>query len=195
MHRAESSSDLVLRKGRRSGRRCRRRHRTIAAPASADLGIPASAHGEAGDAPRAAKFYASTHADRQISCDPGSVALRCLIVDDQPGFCDAARELLEGQGLTVVGCATSSDEAVRAARELRPEVALVDIDLGLDSGFELARRLAAEFDGTALRVILVSTHDEREFAKLIESSPAVGFIAKTELSAERIQRLLDRAAG
>ena len=41
-------------------------------------------------------------------------------------------------------------------------------------------------------MILVSTHDEREFARLIESSPAVGFLAKTELSAERIYRLLDR---
>jgi len=42
-------------------------------------------------------------------------------------------------------------------------------------------------------VILISTHDEREFLSLIESSPAVGFLAKTELSAERIHRLLDRA--
>jgi CheY-like chemotaxis protein len=138
-------------------------------------------------------FYASTHADLDISCDPGSVALRCLIIDDQPGFCEAARELLEGQGLTVVGCATSASEAVRSVRELRPEVALVDIDLGADSGFDLARRLADDVDGYSPRVILVSTHDEREFVKLIAASPAIGFIAKTELSAERIYQLLDRA--
>jgi DNA-binding NarL/FixJ family response regulator len=123
------------------------------------------------------------------------VAVRCLIVDDQPGFCEAARELLEGQGLTVVGCATSSAEALRSVRELRPEVALVDIDLGADSGFDLARSLADVADGNSPRVILVSTHDEREFVKLIESSPAIGFLAKTELSAERIHQLLDRAAG
>ena len=123
------------------------------------------------------------------------VALRCLIVDDTPSFCEAARELLEGQGVTVVGCATSAAEAVWSVQELRPEVALVDIDLGGDSGFELARRLAAALDGDAPRVILISTHDEREFAKLIESSPAVGFVAKTELSAERIYRLLEQADG
>jgi DNA-binding NarL/FixJ family response regulator len=123
------------------------------------------------------------------------VAVRCLIVDDQPSFCEAARELLEGQGLTVVGCARSRAEALRSVRELRPEVALVDIDLGPDSGFELARLLADDVDGNSPRVILVSTHDEREFVKLIESSPAIGFIAKTELSAERIYQLLDRAAG
>jgi DNA-binding NarL/FixJ family response regulator len=120
------------------------------------------------------------------------MALRCLIVDDAADFCEAARDLLEGQGISVVGCAASSAEAIRTVRELRPEVALVDIDLGAESGFDLARRLADEFDGST--VILVSTHDERDFASLIESSPAVGFLAKTELSAERIYRLLDRSA-
>jgi two-component system, NarL family, nitrate/nitrite response regulator NarL len=122
------------------------------------------------------------------------MALRCLIIDDFPGFSAAARDLLEGQGITVVGSATSSAEAIRSVRELRPEVALVDIDLGTDSGFDLARRLADDFHGSGPQVILVSTHDEREFAKLIESSPAVGFLAKAELSAERIYQLLDRSA-
>jgi len=130
-----------------------------------------------------------------MSCDPGSVALRCLIVDDQPSFSEAARELLESQGLAVVGCATSIAEALRSVRELRPDVALLDIDLGPESGFDLARQLAEDVEGNTPRLILVSTHDEREFAKLIDSSPAVGFLAKTELSAERIYALLDRAAG
>lgn len=123
------------------------------------------------------------------------MALRCLIVDDRRGFSEAARELLEGQGVTVVGLAASSAEAVRSVQKLRPDVALVDIDLGDDSGFDLARRLAANADGAAPRVILISTHDEQEFAKLIESSPVVGFLSKTELSAERIYRLLEREDG
>ena len=123
------------------------------------------------------------------------MALRCLIVDDRLSFCEAARDLLEGQGVAVVGLATSSVEAVRRVRELRPEVAIVDIDLGADSGFDLARRLADDVDGSAPRVILISTHDEREFFKLIESSPVVGFLPKTELSAERIYQLLDRVDG
>ena len=120
--------------------------------------------------------------------------MRCLIVDDQPSFCEAARELLEDQGLTIVGCATSSAEALRSVRALRPDVALIDVDLGPDSGFELARRLTDDVEGST-RVIFVSTHDEREFVKMITASPAVGFIAKTELSAERVHELLDRAAG
>ena len=123
------------------------------------------------------------------------MSLRCLIVDDTSSFSEAARDLLEGQGVTVVGCATSSAEAVRSVQELRPEVALVDIDLGPESGFDLARRLAGDVDGSGPRVILISTHDEREFVKLIESSPAVGFLAKTDLSAEWIYQLLDGADG
>src|SRR3954452_2352023 len=120
-----------------------------------------------------------------------------LIVEDTLNFYEAARELLEGQGVTVVGYATSSAEALRSVQRLRPEVALVDIDLGADSGFDLARRLAEDVDGDgdAPRVILISTHDEREFVKLFESSPAVGFLAKTELSAERIYELLEPAGG
>lgn len=120
------------------------------------------------------------------------MALRCLIVDDRPGFSEAARDLLERQGLTIVGIAASSAEAVRSVQELRPAVALVDIDLGEESGFDLARRID-DADGDSPKVILISTHDQREFVKLIEASPAVGFISKTELSAAKIHQLLDRA--
>jgi DNA-binding NarL/FixJ family response regulator len=116
--------------------------------------------------------------------------LRCLIVDDRPSFSEAARELLTDQGVAIVATATSSAEAIQRIQELRPDVALVDIDLGEESGFDLARRIAA--DGSAVPVILISTHDEREFKKLIDSSPAAGFLAKTELSAENLHRLLQR---
>lgn len=118
------------------------------------------------------------------------MTLRCLIVDDQTGFCEAARDLLEGQGITVVGCASSIDEALHSIAAFQPDVVLVDIDLGSESGFDLAQRIAAE-DASSAQVILTSTHDEREFRKLIESSPAVGFVAKTELSAARISELLE----
>jgi CheY-like chemotaxis protein len=74
-------------------------------------------------------------------CDPEAMMLRCLIVDDSPHFLDAARGLLERQGITVVGVASTSAEALRRAQELRPDVTLVDIDLGGESGLELARRL------------------------------------------------------
>jgi CheY-like chemotaxis protein len=69
------------------------------------------------------------------------MALRCLIVDDSPRFLEAARGLLEREGVSVVGVATSDAEALRRVAELRPDVTLVDIDLGGQSGFEVLRQL------------------------------------------------------
>jgi len=115
--------------------------------------------------------------------------VRCLIVDDNARFCEEARGLLVEQGIDVVGTAASSAEALRHAAVLAPDVALVDIDLGGESGLDLAHRLHG---GSAEppRIILVSTHDESEYADLIAASPAAGFLAKNDLSAEAIRRLL-----
>jgi DNA-binding NarL/FixJ family response regulator len=116
--------------------------------------------------------------------------LRCLIVDDSPRFLDAARGLLEGQGVMVVGQASSSAEALRRAEELRPDVTLLDIDLGGESGLELARRLQDQAGPAAAPVILISTHAEQDYAELIAASPAIGFLPKTALSAGAIHDLL-----
>jgi CheY-like chemotaxis protein len=116
--------------------------------------------------------------------------LRCLIVDDSARFGDEARSLLEQDGVAVVGFATSGDQAVQLAKELGPDLALVDIRLGAESGFDVARRLADLTDTAQLKVIFVSTYNEQEFSDLIEASAALGFIAKTELSADRIRQLL-----
>lgn len=70
--------------------------------------------------------------------------LTCLTVDDSPRFAEAARRLLESQGITVVAVASDTARALRQAERLRPEVALVDIDLGIESGLTLARRLQRE---------------------------------------------------
>jgi CheY-like chemotaxis protein len=116
--------------------------------------------------------------------------LRCLIVDDNVGFLHAARLLLEQEGLQVVGVATSGDEALRAVAELRPDVTLLDIDLGGESGFDVARRLADDRDSGPGQLILISTHSEEDLADLIEESPAIGFLGKPSLSATSIKGLL-----
>jgi DNA-binding NarL/FixJ family response regulator len=118
------------------------------------------------------------------------MSLRCLIVDDSPRFGEEARGLLEHEGVSVVGVAASGDEAVRLAKALGPDLALVDISLGEESGFDVARRLVDSSNAQPPAVIFISTYDEREFSSRIAASPGRGFIAKTELSAERIRRLL-----
>jgi CheY-like chemotaxis protein len=116
------------------------------------------------------------------------VGPRCLIVDDNLQFQTAARDLLEREGVSVVGVASTIAEALERVEALRPDVTLVDVDLGDDSGFELARRLAAA--PHTGRVVLISTHAEEDFSELIEASPAVGFLSKADLSREAICGLL-----
>jgi CheY-like chemotaxis protein len=114
------------------------------------------------------------------------VGLRCLIVDDNPTFLDAARTLLERQGVTVTGVATTTAEALRADEELRPDVVLVDVSLGEESGFELARRLVAS-RGREATVIMISTTTEADLADLLAASPAAGYLSKSDLSADAIR--------
>ncbi len=120
--------------------------------------------------------------------------LGVLIVDDSQSFLDAARDLLESQGLRIVGLATNSAEALRQSAELYPEVMLIDITLSGESGFELARRLVEQRQGGAV-VILISTHSQADFADLIAESPATGFLPKSELSADAIRQITNRAPG
>jgi CheY-like chemotaxis protein len=121
--------------------------------------------------------------------------LRVLIVDDNEAFLDAARALLERQGLSVVGVASTSADALERAEQLQPNVMLVDITLGDESGFELARRVAARDGAGGPAVVLISTHAQEDFADLIAECPASGFLAKCELSAQAIRRIVDPGPG
>jgi DNA-binding NarL/FixJ family response regulator len=112
--------------------------------------------------------------------------LQCVIVDDNEPFLMVARRMLEQQGMTVVGVAANGAEALRQARELRPDVALVDISLGAESGFDVGRQVIPHVRS----VILISSQDEDDYAELIADSPAVGFLSKADLSADAIRRLL-----
>jgi CheY-like chemotaxis protein len=114
--------------------------------------------------------------------------LRCVIVDDDEDFLQTARILLERGGMAVAGVASGGAEAVELVRTLRPDVVLIDIRLGDESGFETARQLAAGQQPAAL--IMISTHAEDDYHDLIADSPTVGFLAKAELSAAAICHIL-----
>jgi DNA-binding NarL/FixJ family response regulator len=115
----------------------------------------------------------------------------CIIVDDNELFLEAATDLLGREGADVLGTASNSADAIRLVKKLRPDVTLVDVDLGDEDGFELAQQLS---DTASTRVILVSTHAEEDLAHLIAASPALGFVSKARLSAQAIRDLLGRAA-
>jgi CheY-like chemotaxis protein len=123
------------------------------------------------------------------------VALRCLIVDDNGEFLAVARTLLEQEGINVVGVASSSAEAIRRAKELRPEVILVDVYLGEESGLDLALLLDDEANGIESTVILVSTYADADLADVVAASPAVGFLSKSDLSGRAIHETLGLTEG
>ena len=121
--------------------------------------------------------------------------LRYLLVDDNDAFLKAASVLLKREGVMIVGVASNTAEALRQARALRPDVILVDIGLGDESGFDLARLLTRDGQGgqkVRAEVILISSYAETDYAQLIAESPAAGFLAKSELSARAIGRILGR---
>jgi DNA-binding NarL/FixJ family response regulator len=134
--------------------------------------------------------------DRAVLAIVDGMPLRCLIVDDNVSFRDEMCALLEEQGISVVGGAASGTEARQQIAELQPDVALVDIDLGGESGLELVSTLYERSSPTAVpNVILISTHDGGEYADLIEASPALGFLAKTDLSAATILQMVATVDG
>ena len=125
---------------------------------------------------------------RAAAAHNNRVQLRCVIVDDDNAFLKVAQALLEQDGVTVAGVANDCAQAVERTEALRPDVVLIDIHLGEESGFDVVRRLAG--NGHSAALILISTHAGEDYADLIAESPAAGFLAKLELSAEAIRRIL-----
>ena len=125
-------------------------------------------------------------------CNAGEVVRRCVIVDDNERFLAVARSSLERGGLEVVGTATTTSEALDTIDALKPDVVLVDIALGSESGLDLVRRIVAATP-SGPSIVLISTHREEDVADLVSSSPAAGFVWKADLSARAVRDVV--AAG
>ena len=114
-----------------------------------------------------------------------------LIIDDHTGFRVQARAILEADGFTVVGEADDGASGLAAARSIRPDLVLLDIGLPDIEGFDVARELAA--DGPPPHVVLTSSREASSYGPRLESSRALGFIPKDELSGAAIRALIDGA--
>jgi two-component system, NarL family, nitrate/nitrite response regulator NarL len=116
------------------------------------------------------------------------VTVRCLIVDDSKEFLASAAMLLESQGIEIVGSATSTIGALHLAETLRPDLALVDIELGEEDGIELAQILEEHVPAT--RVVLISGYDRDELQELLAENPAIGYLPKSSLGVATISGFL-----
>jgi len=123
-----------------------------------------------------------------IASDNRTMTQTVLIVDDHPSFRSSARRVLEDAGYDVVGEAPDGASALAAAKELRPAVVLLDIQLPDLDGFEVAVRLTGDREPPA--VVLTSSHDGSDFGDMITRCGARGFLAKAELSGPSLAALL-----
>jgi DNA-binding NarL/FixJ family response regulator len=116
------------------------------------------------------------------------MARTILIVDDHPSFRSSARRVLEAGGFAVVGEAADGAAGVAAARDLRPDVVLLDVGLPDADGFRVAVCITALTD--APQVVIVSSRDSSDFGPLVAGCGACGFVAKADLSGDAVAALL-----
>jgi len=117
------------------------------------------------------------------------MAVRVLIVDDHAPFRALARMLLVADGFDVVGEAGDGQDALVAARDLQPDVVLLDVQLPGTDGFAVAEALAARPPAPA--VVLVSSRSRSDYGNRVAGNVARGFIPKDELSGAALRLLLD----
>ena len=161
---------------------------TLRIPASEVIGLTGSRNDRSRAQSAPTYFPASGNARASKPWDAPIVSRRCLIVDDNPVYLSEAGNLLQRQGMTVVGVASNCDDALAIAAADRPEVALVDVDLGAESGLDVALALATGDE--PVPVILISAYAEKDLRELLDDSPAVGFLPKSVVSRAAIDDLL-----
>lgn len=118
------------------------------------------------------------------------MGMTVLLVDDHPTFRSFARDLLETEGFEVIGEAENGTSAIEGAARLHPDLVLLDVQLPDLTGFEVTERLRA--NGIPAPVVLTSSRDAASYGDQIESSGALGFVPKAELSGAALRALMAR---
>lgn len=127
-----------------------------------------------------------------LPTDPVS-SIRVVLVDDHQLLLKGFTELLQMQGIDVVGVAANGPEAIEQARRLQPDIVLMDLRLPGMSGLEATRLIKAEFPGIKVVLLTVSQEAEDMFEAL--RSGANGYLLKTMEPNEFLNTLTDVMKG
>jgi DNA-binding NarL/FixJ family response regulator len=119
------------------------------------------------------------------------LALSVLLIDDDPSFRRLARRTLARTAMTVIGEADTAESGASAARDLRPDVMLVDVGLPDLDGISLAHELSILPWGP--RIVLTSVDPDAASPDEVARSGATGFIPKHELPGRGIQLMQNGA--
>ncbi|MER5885344.1 response regulator transcription factor [Streptomyces sp. NPDC001941] len=138
----------------------------------------------------------SEHEGRPVVTHPAGRPIRVLVADDEEMVRTGFRMILEArQDIVVVGEAVDGVACVEAARRLRPDVCLVDVQMPRLDGLAVTRRLTGGDGGEPLRVVVVTTfHDEDYLCQALRSG-AHGFVLKTGSSALLVEAVRAAACG
>jgi two-component system response regulator NreC len=119
---------------------------------------------------------------------------RILLVDDHAMFRAGIKALLEAEGrMSVVGEASSGDEAVDKVREFKPDVVVMDLSMPGSNGLEATRRIAAlELD---TKVLVLTVHAEEEYLVPVVEAGASGYLTKTSADKDLIEAIKVVARG
>ena len=121
------------------------------------------------------------------------MAINVLLADDHLSFCQSLRVILEQEGFRVVGEAADGQEAVRLARALRPEVAVLDVSMPLLNGLDAAREIQKACPRT--RTILLTMHGEDTYVLQALQMGIRGYVLKSQAVTDLVRAVREVSRG
>ncbi len=118
--------------------------------------------------------------------------IRVLLADDHEAMLERVAELLSAE-CDVVGTVTDGRQALAAARELKPDVLVLDISMPVMNGIETAYRLKEA--GETVRVVFLTVHDDGEFAREAMAAGALGYVIKQRMASALVAAIKEAHAG
>jgi DNA-binding NarL/FixJ family response regulator len=111
---------------------------------------------------------------------------RLLCVDDSPEMLEVLVDLLQWEFL-IVGTLSSGSLAIGQAANFKPDIILLDVDLGDANGFRVAEQLRSS--GCPARIVFLSVHESIDFVRAAQDSGAAGYVFKSQISRDLVKTL------